>query len=248
MIEIAVCDNDPGDMNRIRQLMDGFLREDPEAGCVATYISDPDLLYRAVKTGERFDIYMLDIMMPVVNGIEIGRLIRQLDSDAPIIFTTSSTEYALDAYGIHAINYLLKPVSSEDFTQALRQAIVLCSSKNSESLTVRCQNGAICPVKISDLLYVENSHRYPVYHLTSGESITGVLIRRTFEEAVGVLSQHRMFLQPHKSYFVNMKYIHSIEPDTVIMDDDSRIPISQKNGAAVRKEYLDYLSASAEER
>lgn len=76
---------------------------------------DAAVLYDRIQEGEQAEIYILDMIMAKRTGIDLGSLIRKVGGDSVIIYITSSDEYAMEAYGVHAVRYLLKPVSSESF-------------------------------------------------------------------------------------------------------------------------------------
>lgn len=76
-------------------------------GVVETFISSEELAERIMEQGViPYNVFLLDILMPDVNGISLGRCIREKSNDVPIIFITSTKDFAFEAYGVNAIQYL----------------------------------------------------------------------------------------------------------------------------------------------
>lgn len=99
----------------------------------------------------------------------------------------------------------------------------------------------IAPVALEELLYVENSERKMTYVLSDGRHITNRRRGGSFESAVGPVAESKEFLQPHKSYFINMKYIRSLYSDHIVMDDGKDIPIARGKAPEIRRRYLAFL-------
>lgn len=114
MIHIAICD----DSKQERQILAALFKRYQELHATPLQIhifQNGFSLLDAIDQGKRFDITILDILMPGENGIEIARNIRASGTDTEIIFLTSSPEYAVDSYEVKAQNYLLKPITEEKF-------------------------------------------------------------------------------------------------------------------------------------
>ena len=91
-------------------------------------------------------------------------------------------------------------------------------------------------------MYVENSVRNTIYTLNNNKQIINVRRTGYFEQALGPLLEIPYFIQTHKSFFINLKYVNSLHSNIVIMDDNKKIPISRKHLSSVRTSYLDFIS------
>lgn len=241
MFRIAVCDNDKPDLQLLLNEIEKYLKQAPELDGYVEIFDDPQKLQNAVLGGSSFDVYFLDIIMAGINGIQLGRMIHSREKKSSIIFTTSSREYALDAYGIHAISYLVKPIGEPELFSAIDTARVFWLHKRPEAVFVKTKSG-IVSVQIDKIIYVENDVRSAAYVLNDGARVLSVSHRGTFEHAVGAIASMACFVQPHKSFFVNMKYIQTLSADRMTLEDGKNIPVSQKNAATVKRQYLKYLS------
>lgn len=137
---------------------------------------------------ERFDIYFPDVLIPEQNGMEIGRLIRQQDEEAVIVYVTVSREYAFEAFEVHAFSYLQKPFKKTDLNNILDRILCMMKNRAGSKLYVRTKEGLV-NINTGDIMYVENISRCTVYILKNGEHVTSVCNRSSFEKSVGFLSE-----------------------------------------------------------
>lgn len=110
-MKIVICDDSIEDMLKIEKLLKTYSVLFPDVHFVIEKYSDSDRLYRQIQERELADIYLLDMVMPRKNGIDIAALLRKLGSESVVIYITSSDDFALESYQVHAVRYLLKPVS-----------------------------------------------------------------------------------------------------------------------------------------
>ena len=107
-MKIAVCDDDNKELDIIKNYLNIYQTDNNTSFTVKYFNSSVELASTAGF--EKFDIYFLDIIMPVMDGLALAREIRTFDKSAPIIFLTSSKEFAVDSYTVKAFNYLVKPI------------------------------------------------------------------------------------------------------------------------------------------
>lgn len=153
MIQIGFCDDDPSVLDELHELL-GSYRTEHNADIAPTAFQSPFELLAAIEKGARFDILLLDVLMPGENGIEAAREIRQYDSNVKIIFLTSSAEFAVQSYTVGAYFYQLKPIWPESFFRLMDSVIAACSRESSASLILRCKTG-ITRVELDKLEYCE---------------------------------------------------------------------------------------------
>jgi DNA-binding LytR/AlgR family response regulator len=241
MLRIALCDNDKTDLKTLLAQTDIYLAAHPRTEGVLYSFYEPMELAQCISRGLTFDVYILDILMPKTNGIELGRMIREKDPFAPIIYTTSSEEFALNAFENHAIRYLVKPVRQAELESALDFAVSLCTDARPGMYMVKTGEG-ITALSSDKIMCVENSDRTAVYSLSGGDSVSSIKIRGSFEDAVSPLPEDPMFIRPHKSFFVNMRFIQSLSKDSITLDDGRSIPVSRRCCQDITGRYLKFLS------
>ena len=148
---IAVCDDLISELERVEEILIQWKNE-KQAPLRYRCFSDASALLDAVGE-EKFDLYLLDIMMPGVSGLDAAAEIRLRDETADIVFLTSSPGFAYESYGVRALDYLLKPVQKERLRAHLDR-LLLREQKPAEGLTVKCGT-TLVRVLFSQLSYVE---------------------------------------------------------------------------------------------
>ena len=118
MIRIAICDDETTFLTQIHSIISAW-HYTTSPLLIETFDNGDALLKSHAKSP--YDIILLDIIMPMFNGIEVAREIRKHDISVKIVFLTSSPEYAVDSYTVKATNYLLKPIDSQKLHQCLEE-------------------------------------------------------------------------------------------------------------------------------
>lgn len=245
MYRIAICDNDAAQLCNIANCVQKYLMDRRDMnGVVETFISSEELAERIMEQGViPYNVFLLDILMPDVNGISLGRCIREKSNDVPIIFITSTKDFAFEAYGVNAIQYLTKPLDENKLSEVMDRVYEEYCNRPKHIVMLKSIDGVI-QTAVEDIMYIENKGRIATYSVTTGggSRIICPHASETFEQSVGEIMDNKDFIQPHKSYFANLKYVKVFRNDSLTMDDDTAIPINQKRLAAVRKSYLLYMS------
>lgn len=241
-MKITICDDNMKDLAKIEQLITSYKTLYPGNDFELETYTDPSLLFKKIQGNHLSDIYVLDIMMSGTTGIDIGKLLRFSDSQTAIIYTTSSDEFALDAYSVYALRYLLKPVQEEPFFEALSYA--LNHRKNTEDpiFPVKTKDGLVS-VPYSKIEYIENASRMLQIHLTDNTVVTSIFIRKSFDDEIKDLVQDKYFMQVHKSFLINFNHVRKLDGSSIIMNSGADIPISKKNTANVKRQYLLFISS-----
>ena len=149
------------------------------------------------------------MIMSEKSGIDIGSLLRSVGSDSVIVYITSSNDFALEAYGVHAARYLIKPVSEESFFEAMDAAWAHTKVRKRLLFQVRTKEGTVS-VPYSGIEYIENYSRTLNVCLADGGSIRSIFIRKSFDEEIREIAADRSFLQVHKSFLINMEHVRKL--------------------------------------
>ena len=186
------------------------------------------------------DIMLLDIQMPDLTGLE---LVKGLEKKPVVIFTTAYSEYAVDAFSLAVVDYLLKPFDFPRFFQAIRKAIgnvqpkmeeapkqAADISKSNDFITVKADY-KLYKINYDDLLFIEGQHEYVTFHTTQ-RRITALFALKDLEE---MLPKDR-FVRVHKSYIVSFKHIQDLDKSDVTVAGN-KVPV----GASYRDELLSRL-------
>ena len=240
-MRLAICDDDLNDLAKLKGLLQTYKGHCPGIHIEINIFSDATELLQEIQKGMQTDLYILDILMSNITGIDLGTEIRKNNPKSMIIYVTSSDSFAMEAYDLHAIRYLLKPTVERDLFEALDYAISHMDRKKSSVFLVKTKEG-LTAVPYSEIEYIENASRKLDIHLTNGEIVTSIFMRKSFDEEIEELVQVQNFICVHKSFLINMNYIRKLNQSDMILDSGTRIPVSRRRTLQVKKEYLLFVS------
>ena len=187
----------------------------------------------------KVDLLFLDIQMPGISGIEFA---KEIPKSTLVIFTTAYSEYALDSYEVDAIDYLVKPIENNRFTQAVTKAIsyhsLLLSEEideieniKTESIFVRSER-KYCKVNFKDILYIEALKDYVIIQTAKERTITKMSLKQ-----MDALLPDSLFFRINRSYIINLDKIDSFDNHDVFIKE-TEIGI----GAKYKELFLTLLS------
>lgn len=236
MLQIAVCDDNIDELSNMVQLINQY-RLSRYLNCEYAVFPNGFELVSVLEKGKQFDIYCLDIIMPGFTGIDVAKEIRTFDKRAPILFFTSSPEFALESYSVKAINYILKPISKEKLFFAFDELMEQVKVKKDEDAVIVKSNEGIQKILISNLVFAEVIGRNVLYHLRSGKVIE---CTEPFSSVCNNLTKYGCFIKPHRSYLANMQYVDTIGNHQITLQTLSSIPIAQGKAKEIKQQYLNY--------
>ena len=186
-----------------------------------------------------FDLIFLDVMMNEIDGIETGKLIRQMDKNVEIVYCTSSSDFAIAAYEVHAMGYLLKPYEPGRIGAVIDYYVQKHPQKNQNYIEVKSRRKSLI-IPYKDIINMESDNKV-VYIYTTTQGIVKVYNKLdVFEKE---LSDDR-FLRCHQSYLVNMQYVAGLVDSDFIMINDKMIPIRKSGRKLIVKKYEEFFKES----
>ena len=226
-MKIAICDDEALCRAKILDIAEDYAEERRDKDIVFELFSQPEALLEATYKNGSYDIYILDIVMPGMNGIQLGQVLRNTGVESKIIYLTSSKEYALDSFRVRAFDYILKPIEKSVFYNVMDDVISSIHIKRDKSLIVKTKENS-ARITFDSILYAELSKRAVIYHLSGGKTVTGTTLRTTFTEAVKELLDDNRFALCGASTAVNMHHITMVENEGVVFTDAERIFLGKK--------------------
>ncbi len=196
-------------------------------------------LLEQVRSAGTFDLYILDVIMPVENGIQTGLRLRELDRAGWIFYLTTSPDYAVDSYRAKAAQYLLKPLDRNLFFAALDETAEFWRQQKQSFATIKTRNG-LQRLPVHTVVYGELVGRCVQYHLIDGSVLQGMSLRGSFREAVAPLLEQEPFVLCSASFFINLSYVERIERAGIRLAGGGLIPLSRSLRNQVTDRWLDY--------
>lgn len=231
---IAVCDDQTSELDNLINLLHSWQKNNHNTLQYKTFRNATELINTAEK--EHFSLYLLDVMMPGMNGMEAAREIRSFDEAADIVFLTSSPDFAYASYGVHALDYLLKPIQSDKLFPILNR---LAQKEQSPQDDFLLKIGAtLIRVPIPRLTYVEVMNKHLYYHLYDG---TVYEVPGSLKQCESVLLSRPEFKQIHRSYIVNLLQVAELSPTDIKTVSGKKLPVSRGLYHDLQRDYVNLL-------
>lgn len=206
---------------------------------------------RALATGG-IDVVFLDVQMPVESGLVLARELSQQDLPPLIIFVTAYSEHAVDAFEMHALDYLLKPINDARLAQAVERTAAMLALRQRDGFTTALRDfasdrtserithisvrsvGHIEQVLVDDILWIESAGNYAELHLASRTVLHRITLSR-----LEALLPPEVFLRVHRSFIVRRDQVESLATTgdgtyQLTLRCGAVVPVSERNLDALK--------------
>lgn len=237
-MKIALCDDDHTELERVFTIVENYVQAylpNIETN-IKTYSQAEDLLQDLSANG-CFDLLILDIILPGMDGIELAYEIRKKNSECKIIFLTSSEEFALPSYKVGAFYYLLKPINDEELIEQLHRFFSSMKEEQNSYVIIR-EGGQFRRIFFHSLLYIESVKHMIYFNLTDGNIYS---CYGTMSEFSTSLLKDSRFVKCHKSYLVNMEHVIRLSSQGFLLTNKTLVPISRQSYAQIKNLFTDYF-------
>ena len=233
MLKIALCDDDSQFVSKITGLIQSLLQNGTESPVITTYIN-PVALTASISDGERYDIYILDVEMPDLNGMDVARRIREFQPDAPLLFLSSHLSYATEGYKVQALRYVPKLDLENALPEALEQAIATLEKADTRSIMVQHYQN-YTRILHKDILYVQKMQR-SIQIVTDRQG--NFKDNRGIKELFSEINDPR-FILTDRAYSVNLDYVQELDGSWLVLNNEDRVPISRPMIPNVKKAMIE---------
>ena len=229
-ITCSIIDDEP----LAASLLESYVKKTPYLTLKGTYNSAITAM-RDLRE-DPVQLLFLDIQMPELSGVEFAKI---LPKETRVIFTTAFNQYAIEGYKVNALDYLLKPISYQDFLLSTDKAMEWFSSQNKQNLYNEDRfmfvksDYKLIRVCLDDIIFVEGLKDYVRIYMRSGEKIMSLMSMKKLEENL----PQPEFLRVHRSWIVHMPEVTTIDRFRIVFGD-LFIPISDNYKEQVQT-YLD---------
>ena len=221
MLKIPACDDESAQLEQMERMLQDYFRARLALPGRISVFSDSRTLLSRVREQGGFDLYILDIIMPGLDGIQTGMELRKMGDGGEIIYLTTSSEYAVDSYTARAFFYLMKPVTEKKLFGLLDEAAEKLQQRRSRGILVMTPDGPR-HIRMDHILYAERIGRRVRYYCTDG-TVDTQTIRCTFRDAVHPLTEERRFCMCGASFLVNMEHVTGVDGREALLDNGGRL-------------------------
>lgn len=227
-------------MLQIASLLEAY-RHDRKAELSYVSFQSATELLASMDSGD-YDLLLLDMLMPGVNGMQAAREIRGHNSQIEIVFLTSSPEYAVESYSVRAHYYLLKPPTEEKLFPILDR-LIADFKRPENALRIKTQT-SVFSVPYGKIEYIEVSAKKLYFYLVDGgnREVSGTLA--DFERA---LLKRPGFMKVHRSYIVNLQWVQELRQGQLVTVTGRHVPVARTAYPQVRTAYTQFLFDEVEE-
>lgn len=237
MYLIALCDDEAAELKKTEQMLSSYEKNHPEKELlVECFESVEELLYMAREKNYMPDLILMDIYMPEKTGIAAARELRDMGNRGKIIFLTTSREHALDAFGVDAAHYLVKPVSEELLFPILDRFLEYIEEERRKYIILRIE-GRMQRVAVSNIVYCEAQGKRQYLYLEDGRQC---LLRITITEICDMLARYHEFVRVGAAYVVNLEHVESLNAQELQMDIGRKIYLPRGSYSSLRERYFEY--------
>lgn len=232
-VKVAVCEDEEAQREYIRALVSEWAQNRGVSCRADGYVSAEQLIY-SLDGAFPYQIYILDIQMGKMNGMELARKIRSEDSQAAILFLTGLKDYALEGYEVGAVRYLIKPVKKEELFGILDEA-----AKRESEADVSCflleRNGGVQKIPYKEIWYVEAQGHY--LEMAYGDE------KVQWKASFGSVQERfteQGFVLTRRGVLVNLCRIARVEKTECVLDNGERVSVSRNQYKAVNEAFIRY--------
>lgn len=246
MLSIAICDDDKSDAAKIEALIKDYMSLKQMPYQLKRFHSGEELL----EAKEVFELLFLDIALGKMNGIQVGKLIRETNHNAKIIYTTSYKQYCKQAVNrVHAFAYLVKPITKDKMDRQLDEILQCIVEEHEKQETVKFEileitddgelEVRIKDFEVKDIYYFEYFNRKIKIKLEHEE----YFFRDKMKDLADKMQIHN-FEICHQCFLINLRHVKKIKGYDVFLNNNDKIPVSQKKSADFRKKLNAFIQSA----
>ena len=232
MYRVVICDDEATSL-QINQILTEQVLEEEQIEYEITTFEDMRVMTEALSDEKaEYDVLLCDILAVGMNGIEAAKELRRLGEKLPIIFISSTAEYALDGYSVNALRYLQKPIDLEKLREGLKEAYQI--SQASDVLKFQVAD-RFYKIPFEDIEYLESRGR-DTDIITAEETIS---VHMKFSDMEKKLPPD-MFLRCHRSYIINLAQAKDLARYRFLTKQGVEIPVSQLQYNDTKRRFIKF--------
>jgi two-component system, LytTR family, response regulator LytT len=228
MKNIAIIEDDINASDLLQTYLNRFSKEKGETFNVHVF---PTAILFLNNYRSNYDIVFMDIELPILNGMEAAKKMREIDKTVTLIFVTNMAQFAAKGYEVDALDFIVKPLSYYNFVLKLQRALDHIELNVDFKIMINTNDGIVC-VSSSSLKYVEVMSHKVIYHTIDNNYYS----YGTLKKSEPILKKNN-FVRCKSCYLVNLRYVTSIKGFIAVVGNEE-LQISHQR----RKEFVKALN------
>lgn len=231
LIKAAVVEDDELFRKTVKNYIERYSREYKVDFDVRYFKDGSELLFEYEPV---YDILLMDIEMPKVDGMTAAREIRNQDQRVIIIFLTNMAQYAINGYEVGALDYVLKPIKYYAFSMKIMKAISAIEQRAGGELLISSESG-MKKLAVESIIYAEIRDHW-LYIFTNDGEYKMLSTMKSFVKKM----EGKHFALCSSSFCINLKYLTELKKDMVVLCDRIELKVSRARKKELRQEIMDY--------
>lgn len=241
-MNILICDDNKDVVVQEEFVIEEALAAIKKRANIKTFTSAKACLDEIEENRKVYGILFLDIEMPYISGLELGKRIKEINPMIQIVFVTSFERYSLSAYEVHPFHYIVKPLRVEKvkeiFLSLIQYEKTGTSAANSPKIKVEI-NRDIISIPTEMIQYIEKEKNICKI-ITESKEQQAYISLKDLENQIRELNITELY-RCHQSFIVNLKYVQRYEGSEFVLENGSTIPISRGKKSEAKKRFYDML-------
>jgi DNA-binding LytR/AlgR family response regulator len=237
ILRVAVCDDERRAISIIAGAVEKAFLEQGVTARVETFGSAKELLER--MDGQNFELLFLDIRMPQMDGMELGKMLKGRVDAPEIIFVSSNTERVFETFAIHPFGFVRKNKFLDDIHEVISRYVETMEKETKGKNLVHFKEGqGTVTLNAERVVYVECYRNVQTVHVDGQEEVVRLYSRmETLEQELRPFH----FLRVHKGYLVNCRYVKRFDSKSVTLTTGETLPVGRQKRQAAMDEYMDFV-------
>ncbi len=237
-LQVAVCDNDAFTADSIAENAEALFRKADIIPQISRF-TDADQLYAAMEK-QSFDLLLLDIDMPGMDGIQFSKKLREEENEIDIIFVSNYEKLVFESFAVNPFGFVRKTQFKKDFSACIEAWLKKTSKKRNASILIR-HGSSDLSLSVNEILYVESFRKQQTLHIRNQQE--GIVITSTMNYLESQLEPYG-FLRINHGCLVNYEYIRSITKDEAVLKNGERLSVSRRRVQQVREKYFSLMRSN----
>lgn len=238
-MNILICDDNKDIVVQEEFVIEEAMSAIKKHGNIQTFTSAQECLETVKKNPKAYGVIFLDIEMPYISGLELGKKIKEINPIIQVVFVTSFEKYSLSAYEVHPFHYIVKPLRVEKVKEILLSIIQYEKNEGTDnSLKIRVEiNRDIILIPAKSIQFIEKEKNI-CNIITESREYQAYTSLNDLEEQIAKLNIKELY-RCHQSFVVNLKYVQKYEGSKFVLENGNIIPISRGKKAEAKTKFYD---------